>query len=446
MSENINLPSVEDVQEWKKAGVIKFLQENKDKLDFDDDDIDIIKKNKVAGPDLLNYSKEEFRECGLQMGPAKRIFDYVNKIKGEGQVVTTSSREEELLQKLAELEMQLRKSIYDFDVVVAPKRTKSFKWPANVESTTIEEFKKSIYDIYKTPTLENPAVVLKFLSNGDQYFPRNDVAFREMLRSLVSKSSLKFTVFIETPSKPFNEWTFPKVCQLYELSEDPNPDIDVYPVFSCGSVDLKCKKFQDVVKHLMAELELRQKTTPLNMSYEATKSIYSYCYLASGVSVYENNFKIVPEKLVMGHNGQGNLDYAIECLITNRIVGLVEVKKDDFKQGFAQATVQMESSLTCRKRKANEINDECGLDKVWGIVTDAEKWYFMECTLDKGRPSFKLSEPVIVVYKDENMQMKVERVLSHIIWLLKEAQKPVETSPNGEQSRVLKSKSHHVIL
>ncbi|CAG8850969.1 3312_t:CDS:1, partial [Gigaspora margarita] len=76
MSENINLPSVDDVQEWKKAGVIKFLQENKDKLDLDDDDIEIIKKNKVAGPDLLNYSKEEFRECGLQMGPAKRIFDY----------------------------------------------------------------------------------------------------------------------------------------------------------------------------------------------------------------------------------------------------------------------------------------------------------------------------------------------------------------------------------
>src|SRR5271170_6227096 len=48
--------------------------------------------------------------------------------------------------------------------------------------------------------------------------------------------------------------------------------------------------------------------------------------------------------------------------------GLVEVKRDDFKQGFAQATVQMESSLKCR---------EYDMDKVWGIVTDAEKWYFM---------------------------------------------------------------------
>jgi len=84
----------------------------------------------------------------------------------------------------------------------------------------------------------------------------------------------------------------------------------------------------------MAELNLRKKATPLDVANEATKTIYSYCYLASGVSFYEKNFKIVPEKFVAGHNGQGNLDYAIECRSTNRIVGLVEVKKDDFKQGL----------------------------------------------------------------------------------------------------------------
>jgi len=62
--------------------------------------------------------------------------------------------------------------------------------------------------------------------------------------------------------------------------------------------------------------------------------------------------------------------------------------------------MQMESSLT-QKCKADEIDDEYGLDKVWGIVTDAEKWYFMKCSLDnEGKPSFKLSEPVTIVYKE----------------------------------------------
>ncbi|RIA80350.1 hypothetical protein C1645_838857 [Glomus cerebriforme] len=50
----------------------------------------------------------------------------------------------------------------------------------------------------------------------------------------------------------------------------------------------------------------------------------------------------------------------------------------------AEASVRMESSL-CRKRKANKIDCEQDVDKVFGIViTDASEWYFMEFTLDKG--------------------------------------------------------------
>jgi hypothetical protein len=100
----------------------------------------------------------------------------------------------------------------------------------------------------------------------------------------------KFTVFIETPSKLFSDWSFPKVCQLYGIRNDPNPDTDVFPPFSCGSADLNNDKSKTVIKHLMAEIKLRQDVTPLNKANEATKSIYSYCYLASGVSLYSQNW------------------------------------------------------------------------------------------------------------------------------------------------------------
>ncbi|PKY13276.1 hypothetical protein RhiirB3_490602 [Rhizophagus irregularis] len=287
-----------------------------------------------------------------------------------------------------------------------------------------EKLSKSEY------ALENDGAVLNFMNDMDRYYPRNDPSFREMLRSLVLKNNPKFTVFIETPSKPFNSWTFPKMCELYGLSDDPNPSIDVYPVFHCGCVDLGSKA---VVKHLMAELRLRQDVTPLDKAYEATKTIYSYSYLATGVSLYKDNFKLIPEKLIEGRNGQGNLDYAIECRSTGRILGVIEVKKEDFMKEFAQASVQMESTLT-RKRKADEINNE--EDRVFGIVTDASEWYFMECKVDsEGKPSFKLSEPVTVVYKDDNLQAKVEKVLRHIVWLLEEAQKSEEVSKNVGQER-----------
>ncbi|CAI2191241.1 7858_t:CDS:2, partial [Funneliformis geosporum] len=308
------------------------------------------------------------------------------------ETIATSSREQELLDRIASLEASLNKSVYEFDVIIKPKQ-KANKWIANIEHATLKDLKEYIRGLYKSPALENDKAVLNFMNDERRYYPRNDVSFQEILRSLISKSNPKFTVFIETPSKPFNFWTFQK----------------------------------SAIKHLMAELDLRKKTTPLVLAYEATKSIYSYCYLASGVSLFENNFKIVLEKLVKGHNGQGNLDLAIECRSTRRIAGLVKVKRDDFKQGIAQATMQMESSLTCRKCKASEIDDEKKMDIVWGIVTDAEKWYFMECTFDKEKkPAFKLSKPVIVEYDDENLQAKVEKVLAYIVWLLDETQKLVE--------------------
>ncbi|CAB4434893.1 unnamed protein product [Rhizophagus irregularis] len=54
------------------------------------------------------------------------------------------------------------------------------------------------------------------------------------------------------------------------------------------------------------------------------------------------------------------------------VLGVIEVKKGDFMKGFAQASVQMESTLT-RKRKADEIDNGQDVDRVVGIVTDASE-------------------------------------------------------------------------
>uniref|UniRef100_U9TXC7 Uncharacterized protein n=1 Tax=Rhizophagus irregularis (strain DAOM 181602 / DAOM 197198 / MUCL 43194) TaxID=747089 RepID=U9TXC7_RHIID len=165
------------------------------------------------------------------------------------------------------------------------------------------------------------------LNDSGKFSPRDDQDLREMLQVFVSKSSFKFTVLIETPSKPFNE----------DLSKNT-----------------KNEKYKEALRKLFDELETRVATTPIDVSYEATKNIYLYTYLVSATYPFKDQVKVVPEKLIEGKNGRGNLDYSIESRTTGRIIGLVEVKKDGFKQGFAQATVQLESSLA-RKRKANEI-------------------------------------------------------------------------------------------
>ncbi len=58
--------------------------------------------------------------------------------------------------------------------------------------------------------------------------------------------------------------------------------------------------------------------------------------------------------------------------------------------------------------------------------------------MERGKPSFKLSEPVSIMYKSDNMQIMVKEVLSRIVWPLEEAQKPMAFSRSGEQPREIK--------
>src|SRR5438128_1897988 len=112
------------------------------------------------------------------------------------------------------------------------------------------------------PVLENDEAVFNMVCNSRKYSPQN-------VQLLVSKNSFKFTVFIETLSKAFNNWTFLKVCQLYNLSKDPNPDVSVFSTFFCGCSDRKNEKFQTFLDKLMVELKTCLTTTLINLSYEA---------------------------------------------------------------------------------------------------------------------------------------------------------------------------------
>ncbi|CAJ0877156.1 4524_t:CDS:2 [Entrophospora sp. SA101] len=220
--------------------------------------------------------------------------------------------------------------------------------------------------MYQPPALENDGVELNLMNDGEKYFPHNDQDLREMLRIFVSKNNLKFTVFIEMPSKAFLDWSFPKVCQLYKLCELEDPSLSVFPPFT--------------------------------------------------------------------------FDFAIDLLQTTKMVGVTEVKDEDFYKGIAQNAVQLESALSNCKRKASEMEEDVFTGKTFGIITDAKEWYFMECLYNEGKPLFKLSKPVTVVYDDEDLQAKVGKVLSHIAWLLEEAQKP-DSDSQSEESVIKKHRS-----
>ncbi|CAG8795825.1 24379_t:CDS:2, partial [Gigaspora rosea] len=81
-------------------------------LGLEDHHFEIFRKEAINGPALLKLNTDKLMQAGLGMELAENISEFILGIKGEGQAVTTSSWEKELLQKLVELEKQLRKSIH----------------------------------------------------------------------------------------------------------------------------------------------------------------------------------------------------------------------------------------------------------------------------------------------------------------------------------------------
>jgi hypothetical protein len=242
------------------------------------------------------------------------------------------------------------------------------------------------------------------MCNGEKYFSQNDLEFQNLLQLFVTKSYFKFTVFIET-SLSFSLWTFPKMCQFYKLSDDNDPSLSVFPLFDCECMELNDEKSQAIIKHLIADLNFRFKAIPIGN--EASKSQYVGAYLIAIANIFEDKFKVCPEKNISGPNGHGPVDFALVLIQTSKVFSVTEVKDKDFRQGIAQNVVQCESALLNNKKK------------VFGIVTDSEKWYFLECSLNnEGEPNFKLSKPVVVIYGDRDMEVRVKTVIGKIAWLV----------------------------
>ena len=78
-------PSVEEVEKWKRNDVTTFLNTMKESLDLDDEDIQKITDQKVAGQDFLLLTEEKLMQYGLKGSPATRIAQFVKEIKGEEQ-------------------------------------------------------------------------------------------------------------------------------------------------------------------------------------------------------------------------------------------------------------------------------------------------------------------------------------------------------------------------
>src|SRR4051794_2367267 len=77
---NETVSLADEIKKYKTEALIEFLQKEED-LGLDDDDLGIIRKQKIMGRDFLKTSKEEFEHYGMLGGPAKRLADFAKECK-----------------------------------------------------------------------------------------------------------------------------------------------------------------------------------------------------------------------------------------------------------------------------------------------------------------------------------------------------------------------------
>jgi hypothetical protein len=77
---NETVSLADEIKKYKTQELLDFLSKEED-LGLDDDDLEIIRKQKITGRAFLKTSKEEFERYGMLGGPATVLADFAKECK-----------------------------------------------------------------------------------------------------------------------------------------------------------------------------------------------------------------------------------------------------------------------------------------------------------------------------------------------------------------------------
>ncbi|KAF9557892.1 hypothetical protein EC968_007406 [Mortierella alpina] len=312
-------------------------------------------------------------------------------------------------------------SSFSIGIVVKPEKKVAFSWCGIVDTATLDDLKKNIFDLY--PQYAHDDYLEIFVYNGQPKpeLIRDNEDLRKILKVAKTTSKARLTISLETPSKNFSAWTFKDVCDEYNLSGLSDPGVEVLPPFT----DIQSSSLNSAVQdRLISEVESRVDVLPLFGANEATKSMVVASFLVVATTLFKEDLYLTSQRNLSGRRGNGPVDFSVYSRKTHAYtLGVTEVKKDDFRQGVAQNIVQLESALTEKKRK-RETFDIDGEEepprkqRAYGIVTDSAEWAFLECTLHEDETvSYRMSKLDEVLNFRGKWQEDAKVVLGKIVWL-----------------------------
>ncbi|KAF9176270.1 hypothetical protein BGZ51_001154, partial [Haplosporangium sp. Z 767] len=147
-----------------------------------------------------------------------------------------------------------------------------------------------------------------------------------------------FVISLDSPAKIFSSFTWKDTQTYYGVG-----DAKLLPEF-----DIQPKLLQDDEKttlgHVIQECVRRKKAFLLDPGVcERTKSSIVESFMVGAIQSYDSQMYLEHEHPMSGMRGHGPVDYAVIDRGNNsQVLGVTEVKKEEYTQGMAQNMAQLD--------------------------------------------------------------------------------------------------------
>ncbi|GBB98538.1 hypothetical protein RclHR1_32550003 [Rhizophagus clarus] len=146
---NETVSLADEIKKYKTKELIDFLCKEED-LELEEEDLEIIRKQRVNGRDFLKTTKEEFLSYGMPGGPAKRLADFAKECKERKLKAFSSYKTKADLEKVLQEDYKISSG----DITLIPQ----FKPVTCLVDENSPEFKLCIDDILRRIRNMGPVV------------------------------------------------------------------------------------------------------------------------------------------------------------------------------------------------------------------------------------------------------------------------------------------------
>jgi hypothetical protein len=182
---NETVSLADEIKKYKTEALIEYLRKEED-LDLEEEDFEIIRKQRVNGRDFLKTTKEEFLSYGMPSGPAKRLADFAKDCKDKKLKAFSSYKTKADLEKVLQEDYKISSG----DITLIPQ-FKPATCPVDEKSP---EFKLCIDDILLSTILHTALTLLEGLIitpqmkiTGEINTGRVDYAIKKILDDLLEE-------------------------------------------------------------------------------------------------------------------------------------------------------------------------------------------------------------------------------------------------------------------